>query len=401
MNRRGLGVLGAVAFANLVVAALHFGLAAGAPVVRRDLGLGTATVGLLLAGPAVGLMLGTFGWGVLADRTSERRVLAGAFVGFACATALAAERFVAGDAWGVGAALLVSGAFGSAAHSAGGRAISAAFPPSRHGLALSIRHVAIPLGAALGGAAVPWWGERSGLDAPVLAAAAAGLLAATGLALLVPSARSARMRADRAATVVGSTPLRLPAMWLLALGAGSLAFVQLGVGSFLTIQLVDRAQLTLAVAAAVFTGAQVLGAAGRVVLGVWSDRTGDRVALLVGVAASGATLVASSALVPSPFAAAALQAAALVLVTSCNGVVVAVAASLAPEGRTGATLGMQTTANAFACSVAPIALGVVLARVGWHAYTWSLVGVLLVSTVALSQLRRTRRAALAAVAASC
>lgn len=387
MSRRGWIVLSAVAFANLVVAGLHFGLAAAAPAVRRELGLDTAMVGVVLAGPAVGLMLGTFGWGVLADRTSERRVLTAAFVGFALATWLAAERVGAGDEWGFALALLVSGAFGSAAHSAGGRAISAAFPAERHGLVLSIRHVAIPVGAAVGGLVVPGAAERSGLDAAVLGAAVAGLVAAALLAIFVPSARSARMRAERAAVVIGASPLRLPTMRLLAVGAGSLAFVQLGVGTFLTIQLVDRADLALAAAAVVFTAAQLLGAAGRVVLGVWSDRVTDRVDLLRGVAMVAGTVTVVSALSPSPFLAGALQALVLVIVTSCNGVVVAVAASLAPPGRTGATLGMQTTANAFACSVAPILLGVVLAHVGWHAYTWTLVAVLAASAITLTRLR--------------
>lgn len=389
-DRRGWIVLGAVAFANLVVAALHFGLAAAAPAVRRELELDTAMVGVLLAGPAVGLMVGTFGWGVLADRTSERRVLAGAFVGFALATWAAAGLADAGDEWGFALALLVSGAFGSAAHSAGGRAISAAFPAERHGLVLSIRHVAIPIGAAVGGVVVPAATERSGLEAPVLGAALAGLVAAIVLGLVVPSARSARMRAERAAVVVGASPLRLRTMRLLAVGAGSLAFVQLGVGSFLTIQLVDRAGLALVAAAAVFTVAQLLGAAGRVVLGIWSDRVGDRVELLRGVAIAAGALTVASAVAPSPLVAGALQALVLVIVTSCNGVVVAVAASLAPPGRTGATLGMQTTANAFACSIAPILLGVVLARVGWHAYTATLVVVLGASAVTLTRLQHRR-----------
>jgi MFS family permease len=385
-------VLGAVAVANLVVAALHFGLAAAGPLLRSELGLGTAMLGAVLAAPAIGLMLGTFGWGVLADRTSERRVLTGAFAGFAVATLVGAQRAAEQDVTGFAAAMLVSGLMGSAAHSAGGRAISAAFAPDRHGLVLSIRHVAIPVGAALGGVVMPAMIVARDLGSAVGAAAGAGVGAAALLAWLVPSSRSLDARRRRElAPQAGRSPLRLPAMWLLAVGGSSLAFVQLGIGSFLTVQLVDRGGTTIGVAAVVFTAAQLLGGAGRVVLGFASDRARERVDVLLRVAVVALAFVGAGLLVPSPLVAALLQAAALVVVTSCNGVVVAVASSLAPPGRTGATLGMQTTANAAACALAPIMLGVVLAGVGWTAAGAVLVVALLVSSAALVRLRAIRR----------
>lgn len=384
-------MLGAVAFANLVVAALHFGVASAGPLVRSQFGLDEASLGVMLASPAIGLMLGTFGWGILADRSSERRVLAGAFLGFALSMLAAAGAAQGDSARGFGAAMLVSGAFGSAAHSAGGRAISAAFPVERHGLVLSIRHVAIPIGAAIGGVAVPAAAHVHGLGSVAAGSGTAGLLAVVALALLVPSSRSVSARRERArAPAAGRSPLQLPTMWLLAGGAGSLAFVQLGIGSFLTVQLVDRADVSIAAAAAVFTGAQLLGAAGRIVLGVWSDRVRDRVAVLQGTAVVCASLIAGAWIVSDPLVSAVLQAIALVIVTSCNGVVVAVAASLAPPGRTGATLGMQTTANAAACSVAPILLGVVLAQHGWNAFLAAVAAVLVGSMVALTRLRQVR-----------
>ncbi len=378
-------MLGAVALGNLVVAALHFGLAAAGPAVRSSLSLDTGMLGVVLATPAIGLMLGTYGWGLLADATSERRVLTGAFVGFAVAN-LAAAHAARGDATiGFGFAMLASGLFGSAAHSAGGRAISAAFPAERHGLVLSIRHVAIPIGAALGGMLVPLLVRRDGLAPTMTWFAATGVVAAIVLTIAIPSSRGAgRVVAGGAR---GVSPTRLVTMWLLAIGAGSLAFVQLGIGSFLTVQLVDRAGLQLAVAAVVFAIAQLAGGAGRVILGVWSDRAGDRVRVLQHVSASAFVLVVAALAIGQARWSVAIQAIALVVVTSCNGVVVAVAASLAPPGRTGATLGMQTTANAAACAVAPILLGGVIQRVGWHAYDAALAVVLVVSSVALVRLR--------------
>jgi sugar phosphate permease len=226
-----------------------------------------------------------------------------------------------------------------------------------------------------------------GIDGVLRIGAAFGLVAALALAVLVPSSRGAVARAARLRDVPGISPLRLRSMWLLAGGAGSLAFVQLGIGSYLTVQLVDEADMRVAAAAAVFTAAQLLGAGGRIILGLWSDRTGDRVRVLLVVAVVAGALVIASILAPGDLSSGLLLAGALVIVTSCNGVVVAVAASLAPTGRTGATLGMQTTVNAFACSIAPILLGIVLARSGWDAFSWTLVVVLIGSAASLLVLR--------------
>lgn len=383
---RAARVLAAVAFANLVVAALHFGLAAAAPLVRDHFQLGPAGLGMVLAAPALGLMLGTFLWGELADRISEHVVLVGAFAGFTLATVVAA--LVTGGALAYGLAVLVAGAFGSAAHSAGGRAISAAYPPERHGMVLAIRHTAIPVGGALGGIAMPAIMRSEGLDAATGASSVLGLVAMLGLAGALPSARrsgAARAGRDRGA---GPSPLRHGALWLLAVGGAGLAFVQLGIGSFLTVQLVDEAGVGIGAASVVFMSTQLLGGAGRIVLGAWSDRAGNRIGILRSAAVLAAVLVAGCIVLPQHRADATLLSAALVTVTCCNALVVATAASLAPPGRTGATLGMQTTFNAGACVVAPVVLGAALEASGWIAFHVGLLVVLVGSSASLWQLSR-------------
>ena len=385
-------VLATVAFANLVVAALHFGLAASAPLLRSELGLDASQLGLLLAAPAVGLMLGTFMWGELADRFSERLVLGGAFVGFAAASATAAAAYERG-ALEFGAAILVAGAFGSAAHSAGGRAISAAWPVERHGLVLSIRHTAIPLGGAIGGVCVPLLARSEGVAQAIAVMAVLGAVAAVGIMLAVPSIvlRSDEATADD--VEAGRSPLRDRTMWLLCAGCASMAFVQLGVGSFLTVQLVGAAKVDLAIAVWVFTAAQLVGAAGRIVLGIWSDRASSRVAVLRTVAIVALLLLAPTLLGATDLADGILYALAVVAVTMSNGVSVAAAASFAPAGRTGATLGMQTTCNAAAAAVAPIVLGLLLEHAGWRGFEACVIAVLLVGVGSLSLLVRSSRAA--------
>jgi sugar phosphate permease len=380
-------VLASVAFANLVVAALHFGLAASAPLLRDELELDASQLGLLLAAPAVGLMLGTFMWGELADRFSERLILGGAFVGFAAACAVAARAFDDG-AVAFGASILVAGAFGSAAHSAGGRAISAAFPVERHGLVLSIRHTAIPLGGAIGGVAVPMLARHVGMADAIAVMATFGALAAVGVGLAVPSIVLRSDEAGAAPDVGGRSPLRERTLWLLCIGCASMAFVQLGVGSFLTVQLVGAAKVDLSIAVWVFTAAQVVGAAGRVVLGIWSDRATSRVSVLRAVALVALLLLAPTLLGATDLADGILYALAVVAVTMSNGVSVAAAASFAPAGRTGATLGMQTTCNAAAAAIAPIVLGALLEHAGWRGFEACVLAVLLLGVASLSLLVR-------------
>ncbi|MCW2972692.1 MAG: major facilitator superfamily 1 [Thermoleophilia bacterium] len=393
-------MLAAVALANLVVAAMQFGLGAAAPALRTDLGLTTQQLGFLLAGAPAGLMLGTYGWGVLADHTSERRVLAVAFLGFAASSLATAWAAHAGDVPLLTGLLLVTNAFGSATHSAGGRAISAVFPQHQHGTVLSIRHTAIPIGGVVGGLAVPAAVEVASFAWALVGFAALGLVVALVLWVALAHVEHVQ-RADTAAPLPrGRSPLQRPELWLLAVGCSSVAFVQLGIASFLTLQLVDEAGLTLRRAALAFAAAQLVGAAGRVVLGVWSDRVRDRLALLRGVFVGVFALVVGAVLVTDPSVDGVLLSLILVLSTTWQGVGVAAAASLAPAGRTGSTLGMQTTLNAAAFTIAPIVIALVLHRAGWTGVEFVLAGMVVVAVVALTMARVSRDHAARAVAST-
>jgi MFS family permease len=85
---------------------------------------------------------------------------------------------------------------------------------------------------------------------------------------------------------------------------------------------------------------------------------------------------------------------AFVVTTSWNGVAMAAAAAFAPDGRTGATIGMLTTANAAACAISPIVLGSVLEHVGWSWFPVALVVVLAAGWACLHALGRTEVRAL-------
>jgi len=362
---RAYAVLAAVALANLLVAVLHFGLAASAPLLRARFDLDDASLGVLLAAPPFGLMLGTFAWGVLADSRDERHVMTGAFVLCAGAVGVTAAAGAHHAVLALGAGLFVAGLSGSAAHSAGGRAIAASFPPNRHGTVLAIRHTAIPIGATIGALLLPAGIDGIGFGATVGMLAVATLIAAAVLWFALADVAVPRFDGAHAHTPSPS-PLRSGRLWLLGGGCASLAFVQLGLASFLTVYLVDETGHRIATAAVIFAAAQLVGAAGRLALGVASDRVPERVTVLQMVAALGCGAMVLAAVLGGSNAGAVLLVATLALTTMWNGVAVAVAAALAAHDRIGATLGMQTTMNAAACTVAPIIIGATLHVAGWR-----------------------------------
>jgi MFS family permease len=251
---------------------------------------------------------------------------------------------------------------------------------------LSIRHTAIPIGGAIGGLLVPWIAQDRGFSAAIALMAGLGAVAAAGVWLAIPSTRIVASAGPPIES--GGSPLREMRLWLLCVGCASLAFVQLGIGSFLTIQLVGQADLSITTATTIFTVSFLVAAAGRVVLGVVSDRIGNRLAVLRRVAIVTGLLLLPTLLGVDPRMDGALYVLALVVVTSCNGVAVAVASSLAPPGRTGATLGMQTTCNAAACTAAPVVLGAALEFGSWRAFEVVLLVVVVLALACLAALRR-------------
>lgn len=395
---------------------MHFGLAAAGPQLRVGLGVREGELGLLLACIPAGLMIGTFAWGELADRLGERRVLVLAYS--LVVAAFAAASGVAWAAWesvppptsgmlvALGALLLVAGTCGSAAHSAGGRAIVEAFPPHRHARVLAIRHTLIPVGGTIGGLVVPAAVHVAGLGWALVIAAALGVAVVLGMHAALPAVGGARLEpatqrraaatdaasdgelaASREGEARSASPLRSPTLWLLGGSCSMFALVQLGLVSFLTTYLVDESGMRVSVAAGVFSAAQLTGAAARIGLGDLADRRNDPFAVLTAVAVVALALVVIALAVPTS-AAGWLLTAALLVLTSWNGVAVAAAARLAPANRTGATLGMQTTMFATMGVAAPVAAGAVLQRSGWQPLLVAATAAMVVACVGLAAVRR-------------
>ncbi|MBA2536340.1 MAG: MFS transporter, partial [Actinobacteria bacterium] len=142
--------VGVVAQASF--SALFFGIPVLAPALRSEYRLTLAQLGVVLASVSVGMVLTVLPWGVLADRISERAVMA---TGLAIATASLVAAATAGSfAWLV-VALTGAGAFGACVQAASGRAVMGWFDVTERGFALAIRQTAVVVGGAFAALALP------------------------------------------------------------------------------------------------------------------------------------------------------------------------------------------------------------------------------------------------------
>jgi sugar phosphate permease len=353
-------VLGVGALAQGTNAAIFLGLPALTPQLRAYFDLSLPQVGLLLGAVNLGTMLTLVTWGALADRRGERLVMTIGGVGAASCLALAG----AGHALLAGLALFGAGVFGASVNAASGRAVMTWFTADRRGLAMGIRQTATPLGAALAAVVLPVIAANAGVPASFLALSAFTGLVALAVAVFIREPPGA-VRATQGHGAV----LRDRDLMRLSTASGLLVVPQFTAAALLVELLHDHRGLALGTASTLFAAAQVLGGAGRLGTGVWSDAVRSRLGPLRTIAvlvAAGFALCA--ALLEAPLwllATALVPTAALAL--SWNSLAVTAAAEMAPEGSSGTALGMQNTANYLAASVTPALAGWVAVTLSWPA----------------------------------
>jgi sugar phosphate permease len=276
-------------------------------------------------------------WGLLADRLSERIVIALGLVGAAGAL------LAAGWTHSYGAVLLtlfVAGAFGASVNAASGRAVMGWFPANERGLALGVRQTALPIGGAVAAAALPWIAGAGGTK---LAFVVLGCACLAGAVVASVFMRDAPARGAALGDV--TAPLRDRQAWLVGTGSGLFLTAQVAITGFLVLFLHEHRGVHTGAAAALLAGINVLGVCARIASGRWSDRIRARIAPIrsVGVLLGVATAVVA-AFVDAPLAVLvpALVVAGVVSL-SWNGLAVAVAAESAAGGRVGAAIGFQQT----------------------------------------------------------
>jgi sugar phosphate permease len=383
-------VLAVGVVAQAAFSAVSVGLPAVAPALRTSFDLSIAEVGVALAAVIAGMVVTMLGWGLLADRVGERRVMAVGLAGAAGGMALA------GAAGGLGqlvGALALAGAFGASVNAASGRAVAGWFGPAERGLAMGVRQSALPLGGALAAATLP---TVAGADDARRALAVLAGTCAVGAVVAALGMRDDPSGADPAEPGADLHPLRDARIWRLAAVSFALVVPQTALLGFVALYLHDERGVTPVAAGALLAGVQAVGAGARVGVGVLADRRGSRLRLLRSVAlAVAATVALAVVLLPAPVAvtAAGLSLAG-VLTLSWNGLAFLATAESAPPARRGAALGLQNTVVVLSAAGVPVAFGVTVTAAGWTAAFAALPVAPLVAVALLAPLaRRERRTA--------
>ncbi len=366
-------VLAAGTVAQASFAAVAVGLPALAPALRSHYRLSLGETGVVLGAVGIGMLPALLPWGLLADRTGERAVIATGLAGAAAALALTAET---GSFTGLVAFLVLAGALGASVNAASGRAVMGWFGAGELGLALGIRQTAVPIGGAAAAGTLPLLASAGGtrLACLALAGGCVGGAAIAGLLLRDSPPR------PRAPTPTTSRPLRDERVWRLGSGSALFLVAQTALMSYVVLFLHQHRGMSSHAAAAVLAGTNVLAIAARIAAGRWSDvlRARIRPMRIIGVALA-LTVALASALVDAPLAALVpVLLAAGVLALAWNGLSFTAAAELSGAARSGAALGLQQTFLGVTGAGVPPAFAAVVAASSWRvAFALAAVGPLL------------------------
>ncbi len=354
-----LGVLAQAAQAVLVN-----GTAFLIPTLHDRYGLGLAQAGALAAAPVLGVVLTLVAWGALTDRIGERAVLtAGLAIAAAATTAAATSSTLPA----LGVLLTVGGAAAAAANAASGRAVVGWFPPHQRGLAMGIRQMSLPLGVAVAALCIPQLARDHGVGWALVfpAVVCAVAAAACALGVLDPPRPERRQAAELG--LLDNPYRRSDVLQRIHAASVLLVVPQYVVWTYALVWLVTDRGWAESAAGLVITAAQLSGGAGRVAVGVWSDRVGSRLrpllAVTVAVVASMAALAAVAA-TGSPIAIAVLVVASVATVAP-NGLAFTAVAEIAGPFWGGRALGVQNTGQFVAAAAVGPVFGAVIGAVGF------------------------------------
>jgi sugar phosphate permease len=383
VRRRWL-VLAVGTFAQASQAAVLFGLAVLAPDLRDRYDLSLTQVGVLLGVSSIGAVLTLLPWGLAADQIGERVT---GTVGLLGASAAMAGAAYASDFAVLVLLLAIAGASGASINTATGRAVTSWFTRATRGFALGVRQTSVPIGGLVAAVGIPLIVEESGSRGALLVLAgfslAAGCLAAGWLV-------EGPVREDEGFGADVFKPLRDRRIWRLSVGSALLICTQVAITGFVVIFLESQHDLSATEAGLVLAAINIVGAAGRLLSGLRSDRRGGaRVALIRAIAAATAIAVAAAAVLTG--ATVWLLVPALVAgggLSMCwNGLAVAAAVETAGPRRSGAALGLQQTVLGVAVALTPLAFAPFVESTSWRAGFFAAAAFPLLAVAVLRPLR--------------
>lgn len=350
-------------FATLCANVFINGAAFLIPTLQNDFGVDLAAAGLISAMPAFGMVLTLIGWGFVVDRIGERFVLA---VGSALTAAAAGAAAMTHSLVSLSVFLFLGGMAAASSNSASGRLVVGWFPAEQRGLAMGIRQTAQPLGVALGALVIPRLAQNHGIGVALVFPTAVCAVAAVvcGLAVRDPP----RAPRDRAPTEQLANPYRgARTLWRIHAVSVLLVVPQAVVWTFTLVWLMAVHGWSAGSAGALVTGAQILGALGRVAAGRWSDRVGSRLRPIRMIAASAAAAMAVLAFTDalgSPWSVAVMIVASVVTVSD-NGLAFTAIAEISGPFWSGRALGTQNTSQLLTAGLTPPLFGALIGAAGY------------------------------------
>ncbi len=334
------------------------------PLLHGTAGLSLGQAGLVAAAPNLGRILTPVAWGAATDRWGERRVLTLGLAATAIAVALSCV--ASGLVW-LGLALVLSGALSACTNSASGRLIVGWFPPDRRGFAMGIRQTCQPIGTAAAALAIPLLADWS----LFAALAFGGVLVLVSFALVLVTIIDPE-RAEKAAHAAAETranPYR-ESSTLARIHAVSVLLVvpQFTLSTFGLIWFITDFGWSDLAAGTVVTVAQLLGAAGRIGIGVLSDRVRSRLRPLRWVALAGIAAMLLTGLfgwVDWAWPAAFAYVLASYVSVADNGLSYTAVAEFAGVNWAGRALGIQNTGQFVAGAIIPPVMGALIGVLGY------------------------------------
>jgi sugar phosphate permease len=328
------------------------------PTMRAAEGLSLAQAGTVVAAPSIGLLLTLIAWGAAVDRYGERVIMA---LGLGFSGLLLVFAALGKHSLPLLFALfLLAGASTASVNASSGRVVMGWFSPSQRGVAMGIRQTAQPLGVGVAALGLPPLAQHWGFQAAMLLPAALSLLVAALVAwLVVDPPRAAK---DAASQTKQRSPYRESTLWRLHAASTLLVVPQFAVSAFAPVFLVTVYHWSLLSAGWFLAAVQVLGAAGRLASGYWSDRVGSRLRPMRQLAVASAAVMLLVALGDAtwPWLAVLALVLAAVITVSDNGLGFTASAELAGISWAGRAMGAQNTAQNVAASLTPPMLGLVI-----------------------------------------
>ncbi|MGB3482179.1 MAG: MFS transporter [Mycobacterium sp.] len=344
------------------------GVAFMIPTLHSEHGLDLAAAGLMASLPSFGMVTTLIAWGYAVDRLGERIVLTSG----AALTAAAAGAAASVDSLlAIGIFLFLGGTAAASSNAASGRLVVGWFPPHQRGLVMGIRQTAVPLGAGLGALVIPRLAASEGVAAALLFPAAICAVSAVlcGVGVLDPPRPTrAQAPAEHLANPYRSsdgpsTLVRIHAISVL------LVVPQALVWTFTLVWLITDRGWTPAAAGLLVGVAQLLGAAGRVAAGYWSDRVGQRLRPIRFISLAAAATMGMLALtdwLDSPLSIGLMLVASAITVSD-NGLAFTAIAEIAGPFWSGRALGTQNTSQHLASALSAPLFGGLIGVAGFPA----------------------------------